>query len=147
MNHDGIDAPRPGADETRDALGPEALVPGRFLPRVVIPVALMVGMLIVSHGPAPVSLPGDSDKLAHALAYAALGGSWAWALATLRLSPVSIVLRAIAFSALWGMTDEFHQSFVPGRSASLGDALADLIGAAVGASVALWYLRRTRASR
>ena len=41
---------------------------------------------------------------------------------------------------LYGISDEVHQAFVPGREASVGDLLADVAGAAI--VVALW-LRRT----
>ncbi|MFP4559267.1 MAG: VanZ family protein [Archaeoglobaceae archaeon] len=37
-------------------------------------------------------------------------------------------LLAIVVGFLYGITDEFHQSFVPGRTASLWDLTADIIG-------------------
>jgi VanZ family protein len=40
-------------------------------------------------------------------------------------------LLAFAITALYGASDEFHQSFVPGRDATLGDLLNDSIAAAV----------------
>lgn len=39
---------------------------------------------------------------------------------------------AFSLSALYGVSDEFHQSFVPGREASIGDWLADASGAWIG---------------
>jgi hypothetical protein len=44
---------------------------------------------------------------------------------------VTCVLLAVAY----GITDEFHQSFVPGRSAELYDLYADAVGAIVGTAV------------
>ena len=38
------------------------------------------------------------------------------------------MLLAIAIGILYGMSDEFHQSFVPGRNADIGDLAADGIG-------------------
>jgi len=38
-------------------------------------------------------------------------------------------LFALALSALYALSDEFHQSFVPGRSATIADAGVDSIGA------------------
>lgn len=35
---------------------------------------------------------------------------------------------ALVFSVLYAMTDEFHQSFVPGRSGTLRDLLYDMLG-------------------
>ena len=52
---------------------------------------------------------------------------------------------ALLFAVCYGVTDEFHQMFVPGRSATLGDLALDTIGAAlglVGAVIAAWALRR-----
>jgi VanZ family protein len=42
---------------------------------------------------------------------------------------LNIVSAGIA--ALWGLTDEFHQSFVPYRSATLIDFVKDIIGISV----------------
>ena len=36
---------------------------------------------------------------------------------------------ALLIAAAYAATDEFHQSFVPGRTASVGDVLIDLTGA------------------
>lgn len=52
---------------------------------------------------------------------------------------------ALLFAVCYGVTDEFHQMFVPGRSATLGDLALDTIGAAlglVGALIAAWAFRR-----
>ena len=52
---------------------------------------------------------------------------------------------ALLFAVCYGVTDEFHQMFVPGRSATLGDLALDTIGAAlglVGAVIAAWAFRR-----
>jgi VanZ family protein len=36
---------------------------------------------------------------------------------------------AFLLAALYGLTDEFHQSFIPGRKATLIDWIIDLVGA------------------
>lgn len=43
----------------------------------------------------------------------------------------SISIRAFAFVVFYAMTDEFHQSFVPGRSATIYDVGIDATGAAI----------------
>jgi VanZ family protein len=49
-------------------------------------------------------------------------------------------LAAIAGTILYGISDEFHQSFVPGRDASLFDVGVDMVGAVV--AVTIWmYIR------
>lgn len=49
----------------------------------------------------------------------------------LEAAPSKIALSALcafAFSLLYACSDEFHQSFIPGRSATLRDVLIDCIG-------------------
>ena len=40
-----------------------------------------------------------------------------------------MALETVVFCLVYGMTDEFHQSFIPQRSVSGLDLLADLVGA------------------
>ena len=54
--------------------------------------------------------------------------------------PSTARLAAIAGAILYGISDEFHQSFVPGRDASLFDVGVDMVGAVV--AVTIWmYVR------
>jgi VanZ family protein len=87
-------------------------------------------------------LTSGLDKVAHFAAYLVLG--WLLARAAVRLThPVWLpVLLGIGYA----ISDEFHQSFVPGRTATVGDLAADVSGIAVGVLVYLLLLRR-RASR
>jgi VanZ family protein len=39
---------------------------------------------------------------------------------------------AVVLATLYGVTDEYHQSFVPGRHADAADVAKDLVGAAAG---------------
>lgn len=41
---------------------------------------------------------------------------------------------------LYGITDEFYQSFIPGRCVSGGDLLADMVGASA-MVLGWWYWR------
>ena len=54
------------------------------------------------------------------------------------------LLAAVAVSALYGASDELHQSLVPGRTPRVFDWLVDVGGAAAGAWV---YARARRGSR
>ena len=77
------------------------------------------------------------DKLDHAVVYAILGGLCFLAIRrTWPLSRVRLVGLAALLAVLYGLSDEFHQLFVPGRSAELYDALADGVGGLIGAAVA-----------
>lgn len=81
------------------------------------------------------------DKGIHCVEYAVLG----WLLMRAWLGEGHSPARAAVFSLLmavaYGVSDEVHQSYVPGRTSSIYDALADAVGAAVVA--ATWYAKRT----
>lgn len=47
-------------------------------------------------------------------------------------SPIILAFSSIAFCSLYGVSDEWHQSFVAGRDSSHEDWVADTIGAIVG---------------
>lgn len=51
------------------------------------------------------------------------------------------ILQSLLFVILFGSFDEYHQSFVPGRSSRVADVLIDFIGGLSGLFV-WWNLRR-----
>jgi VanZ family protein len=54
---------------------------------------------------------------------------------------------AVAIVSLYGVSDEVHQAFVPGRNADVFDWVADTTGALVAAGVIhLYTSRRARGS-
>ena len=71
------------------------------------------------------------DKLLHCCEYAVLGFFVARALDVFGVR--HFVLLGIVAGALYGVSDEFHQYFVPGRSSDPFDALADTVGSTLGA--------------
>lgn len=81
-----------------------------------------------------------SDKSGHSIGYALLAGLLLRAFAGGRVGGITWArgLLAIVLATLYGVTDEFHQLFVPGRSADRYDVLADFLGASLG--VALGWL-------
>lgn len=94
------------------------------------------------------SLPGSNpvliglekyvwDKLLHLLEYSLLGILLARALALSfkYRSFEHLVFMAFVFGSLYALSDEWHQSFVPLRDASLYDWMADSIGNLLGAYV------------
>lgn len=53
------------------------------------------------------------------------------------------LLAAFALITLYSLSDEFHQSFVPTRTASIYDSMIDTVGGFVALiSIALWRARR-----
>lgn len=77
------------------------------------------------------------DKGVHFVEYAVLGLLVAHA--SLRTWPRHAPLRTLGVAVLialgWGVLDEIHQAFVPGRQADVWDLVADAVGAASGAAL------------
>lgn len=140
--------PTPSASHQPPAIngqkGPEArgtTYLARLVRDIVTPWFLLIGLCLLifwqSSGPLPPqtpSLPG-LDKLAHAAIYALLAFLAARAFATLSLLVDTRVLpwAAAIFAAVYGLSDEVHQAFVPGRTADIWDLAADAAGAIAGA--------------
>jgi len=108
----------------------------------IVPVTVVMGTIfLLSHQPGDSlhlpTFPG-ADKLAHLSAYATLAVTVLWFLGkrgTERLK--STALLTVCYCLLYGMSDEFHQSFISDRSVSGLDIVADTAGAALIA--ALWF--------
>lgn len=98
--------------------------------------AVIFTLSAMSAPPQPVQV---SDKTEHFVGYGVLGAVTLRATAGGALSGLSGGAAAAAWTiaTLYGASDEFHQSFVPGRTPDLYDLLADATGAA-GAIGALW---------
>ena len=114
----------------------------RFIPMICI----MGIIFYLSH------LPGDAvrlplfpgiDKLAHVFAYGCLAGTFLYSLQPYihnsNRSVIAVVV--VMFCIIWGIGDEFHQSFIPGRSVSYWDVVADGVGAFL--VVGFWFMKTT----
>lgn len=99
------------------------------------PVVLQMAVIFAASSISEIgALPGGiSDKSAHGTGYAILGAVLLRALAGGRMKGVTWgrAAAAVILATLYGASDEFHQSFVPGRSPDRFDVLADCIGAAL----------------
>ena len=73
-------------------------------------------------------------KVVHFFEYSVLGALWMRALTYGRSGGKSFVLSILAWTltAIFALSDEWHQTFVPGRSGRSGDAFFDMVCAAVG---------------
>jgi VanZ family protein len=107
-----------------------------------LPVVLYAALVFIGS-----SIPGTAidprlslhDKLIHGTEYA----GFAFLLA--RAFGVRYWWLAIVAGALYGVSDEFHQTFTPMRSGNdLGDITADVIGSTIGATAWMLLLRRRR---
>lgn len=101
------------------------------------PVFIYSGIIFfLSSIPAPViaQLPFTVwDKLEHVVEYSILAVLVARALLVTHKNVIWVGIVTVFVCSLYGVSDEFHQSFVPGRDASVGDILADVIGSCLGA--------------
>lgn len=102
------------------------------------PVALWAGLIFFASS---LSDPGPAgripDWITHGAAYFVLAGLVARALAggLGRPLPLRHALAAVFAVTLYGLSDEWHQSGVPGRDPSAGDVAKDAGGAVLGASL------------
>ena len=116
--------------------------------RFWLPVILYCTAIFVqSSFPSPLPLSGFalSDKLVHALAYAILGVLICRAANTVERwhrQWGALFVIGVCAATLYGITDEFHQSFVIGRSAEIADAMANFAGSVLGCGVYLGFFRQ-----
>ena len=92
----------------------------------------MMGLIFYfSSYPVAIKVPSFScsDKLAHVAAYGVLASSIYVALKKGNVNKHHVVAVAFAISFLYGVSDEIHQYFVPGRQGDIFDVIANGIGA------------------
>lgn len=102
-------------------------------------IALAAAITIQSHFPSPEIVPRFpfADKLLHEVVYTILAVLCYRALQ--QASPLSgrgapvIFLTTVIIVTLFGVSDEWHQSFIATRNADMFDLLADFIGSVAGA--------------
>ena len=114
--------------------------------RLLAPLALMAVIFWFS------AQPYDGDEMAwwevagrnlgHFLGYAMLTAAWAWALPR-RLR--TRLLLAVAFALAYAASDEYHQTFVDGRTGTIDDVVIDALGMATAALLIGFQARRSAA--
>jgi len=132
-------------------LGASRLATGTTrLARLWGPVAVYMLAIFILSSQADVPLPrGLNDKQGHSLGYLGLGVTVTRACVGGLGAPVSLShgLAAMALTIAYGMSDEWHQSFVPGRTADITDLRADAAGAVLGTAACwLWGIIRFRSN-
>lgn len=109
------------------------MYPHNYWLRLVPVILVMAAVFFLSH------LPGNSfslpkivnlDKVLHGLLYTVLGLTALIALSPRfrQQRPVLASATVVLFCLVYGITDELHQSFVPGRSSDILDVVADTTG-------------------
>ena len=119
---------------------------GRFV-RFALPPLLWAAVLFTLSSFSLKGAPSvsGSDKVVHFIVYGGLSFLCARAFRAYGAGAITAALLGVVAASLYGASDEFHQSFTPGRSPDVWDWVADTLGAA--AAVGAWYAlgRRKRA--
>jgi hypothetical protein len=120
------------------------LIPLKFVQLCIriVPVTLVMGTIfLLSHQTGDsIDLPSfpGADKVAHMMAYGALALSLLWYFGKKGAGQMMrTALFTVALCLLYGVSDEFHQSFIPLRSVSALDIVADTAGASIVAFI--WF--------
>ncbi len=88
------------------------------------------------------------DKWAHLVLYAGIGFSLCRTFTFKQRYEVSFknYFHAIGITTflcfVWGLLDEWHQSFVPGRYVEVADLIADILGGFLGGLLTVFYRRQ-----
>lgn len=113
------------------------------------PVAIMAFIFFMSSRSHLPDLDHGHDiqnVVGHFSVYAALAASLALLFRARGWSASRAIVVAVICATLYGVTDEFHQSFVPNRNTDPFDVLVDFLGATLGALLAMRLYDRIAAS-
>lgn len=83
----------------------------------------------------------DATRIGRGTSAPEIGAEGESAVSKMRANRWVLFAAAIVLASLYAVTDEFHQSFVPGRMCDPADWLTDTLGAMLGAAVAAIALR------
>ena len=144
--------PRPKAARTAPQIKKEKMIKRSlvilwFWTPVILWAAIIFYMsTLPSDGTPFIDIP-NIDKFFHIVEYFIFGALLARAFSNSITNPnyKYILAVSILIAAFYGASDEFHQRFVPGRSCDVFDLLSDIIGASIGAALAIYKERISRA--
>lgn len=106
------------------------------------PVALYALAIFLVSGQSQLPPTRIWDKAAHFCEYTLFAFLICRAVLLLKpMAPVRAAICAVALATAFGVTDEIHQFFVPGRDSSPYDLLADFLGSTAGATAYLVWLQ------
>jgi len=112
---------------------------------VLVWAAALFSISAVPGSSIPTSPFSSADKVVHLLLYGPLGFLVARATGlSVRGRARDALLITVAVVLAYGVSDEFHQRFVPRRSSDVRDVVADAIGGTLGGAIALFVPRMRR---
>ncbi len=92
----------------------------------------------------PVPLVEKIGRNGHVLEYAILGllAYRAFRISGAHKPVLFLIAAAVLLATLYGLSDEFHQLFIPERDFDLNDLGLDVIGAMIGTVIGVWLFRK-----
>ena len=119
----------------------------RFLPPIVLMLLITVASSIpmdgsLTHFKFLASLEPNTQNLLHIPVFGMLSYLWLWSFCTTKRPFVLCWTSALLITIIFGILDEFHQMYVPGRYAGMLDMILNIIGAGVG--IGVFSLQRHR---
>ena len=93
----------------------------------------------------PVQIRPGLDKIIHAISYFLLGLSYfnVTTRGLIQTTPTRVILAWVG-GVMFAASDEWHQSYVPGRTPDILDLLADAGGITLAVGVCLWGVSMSR---
>lgn len=114
-----------------------------FFAKLWSPVLILMALIFFAS-----SIPGKNiaflfpyqDVIFHLAVYLILAYFLAQAIKNTytKISLAKLILFSVIFCCFYGITDEFHQSFVPNRKVSGFDVFIDTLGSLIGSMIYRW---------
>jgi len=132
----------------KNSIEEDNLLPKRKIPYAWLALAYAILILIVSSIPdlSPPQLGFEyQDKLYHFIEYAVLSVFLFFALlnSSKDFLRKNVLLISLLIGASFGILDELHQKFIPGRQADVLDFTADFVGVAL-IQLCFWVYHRRK---
>jgi VanZ family protein len=105
-----------------------------------VPAVLWAGVIFFMSSLPGSQIPGRFSTIGHLGEYAVLGALLVVPLRGVRPTVVA-ALVAVCLATAYGLTDELHQAFVPGRTPDVLDLATDVVGAVIGTAAAIGLVR------
>lgn len=102
-------------------------------------ITILVGIAYLSLSPST-SISAGNDKVGHFIAYAVLTTN----IGLITLHSKKLLVYGVFFALLYGALMEWGQAYVPGRSVSFYDMVANATGVAIGTVFILFFGKRIR---
>lgn len=118
-----------------------------------LPAIIMMVLIFIASGTSGDEVPefGTFDlivkKGGHMIGYALLSAACFLAEYLDKKNIARSVVLSLCLAVAYAASDEYHQSFTPGRSPALADVGIDTVGAAIGVGITVFIIKTGRRQR